>query len=633
MSSVDKPFEHFEELGQLVSLLCEGDLSAEQSARLQQLLRQYPQARRYFLEYLQLHAELHWAAGMGREEQGAAPILPPECPVGVELPMPATGLRRVLGRWRWLLTAAGLLAAIGLAGVLLRAVWKPGPAAPEPPPSTGVLARWGQTSLPQWVPGSPTPEGNPELTQGQIVQLQSGFAELIFPPHTRVILEGPARLQLLGPNKIEVQLGRVSFHSLSGKEPFLIQTPAGLIHTGVEPAAEVLPPAEQRPSAEQIFFGLRVEPSGITEVHGFYGPVWITRRQDQEGIGLYYDYAPGVQGLSGRNVFFPLPSGEAFKLVPVAQPPFCKLYKGAVPLDLISFVHRLPMEPWAERLEAFRTAVAKHPALIHHYTFEGQSAAERRRDKKGNLHLTEVVMRGGRAERSAQFVAAPAGAKQWAFAPARSIYGNIGDERGEALQSEEIFVPPDRLTIELLVNFAQFPNPNLSAGSVGVLLATRADERRCSFLLAVQSDGELLQFLDTEHPWPDRNIHFGGARPMPIFRGFGWQQEGGPLIAGEWYYLATTFHGVPEKQTTLVNTYLANLTREESILQWVVRNRTFGGLPAPGRLGVGKGFDHQGRHAYPWPGLIDEIAIYRGILDQQTLQEHLELLLGKQSPR
>jgi len=46
-------------------------------------------------------------------------------------------------------------------------------------------------------------------------------------------------------------------------------------------------------------------------------------------------------------------------------------------------------------------------------------------------------------------------------------------------------------------------------------------------------------------------------------------------------------------------------------------------------LGIGKGAGEHSMHAFPWPGELDEVAIYGRILDLATLQRHLAAVLGQ----
>lgn len=587
MNGSEKPFENFDELSRLLSLVCDGELSGEDSARLREILNRSAEARRYFLEYVQLHAELHWAAGMGRQEETAARVLRPEGPLGLELPTPAAlRVRKALWAWRWLLVAAGLLVGIGLGLLLVRSVWKPRPSAPEP--ALGPVAQWGQTSLPQWAPGSATPELSPLLTEAQAIELQTGFAELVLDPDSRLVLEGPARCRLLGPGKIEFPKGRLAAVLALEESPLRIQTPWIVLE------------------GQNSQFGLVVEDGGAGEVHVFSGRLNLNALEGGLGFLLRGDGkpAPSEESSSRPKPRVILEAPQAVRILPPAEKPSHQIELVEILPDLPGFVFRLPGQPWGARIAQFRSAVARHPALIHHYPFEDTTPEQRRQDRRGQLHLVEVVMSGGRGESKSRFMLAPPGADQWAFHPARGLYA--GNTIGAALQTEALFLPPENMTIELLVNFGGFPPRQKTP--IGALLATRADARRASFFLAVGAEGQLLHLLDAEQPWHEAE---------------------GVLIPGEWYYLASTFQANPQNQTTLVNTYLANLTRDEKNLQWVVKNSELRGIPTPGRLGIGKAFDQDGAHAYPWPGLLDEIAIYQTALDRHTLQQHLDILLGK----
>jgi hypothetical protein len=182
------------------------------------------------------------------------------------------------------------------------------------------------------------------------------------------------------------------------------------------------------------------------------------------------------------------------------------------------------------------------------------------------------------------------------------------------------------MTVELLLNFAGFSE---GQSPVAAALATRADERHCSFLLAVVGDGRLTHLMDSQAPW----VEAEPGRPGPDGYGPGpsVQNEGGfTLIPGDWYYVASTFRVVSGK--TVVNTYVANLSRGERTLSQVVKDQSAPGVPATSRLGIGKAFDANTAHAYPWSGRLDEIAIYDTILSPTTLAEHLQALAGTGRP-
>jgi hypothetical protein len=60
----------------------------------------------------------------------------------------------------------------------------------------------------------------------------------------------------------------------------------------------------------------------------------------------------------------------------------------------------------------------------------------------------------------------------------------------------------------------------------------------------------------------------------------------------------------------------------------VVRDQVVPGTPSASRLGIGKAFDWSTAHAYPWPGALDEVALYNVVLDSETLGRHLAALVG-----
>jgi len=91
--------------------------------------------------------------------------------------------------------------------------------------------------------------------------------------------------------------------------------------------------------------------------------------------------------------------------------------------------------------------------------------------------------------------------------------------------------------------------------------------------------------------------------------------------------VAATFEA--EEGQTTVDGYLADVTRGDGQLVQVAQDLVLEGAPAHGRLGIGKGFDRNGNHVYPWAGRLDKIAIYGEVLDRQTLERHLAALVDK----
>jgi hypothetical protein len=325
-------------------------------------------------------------------------------------------------------------------------------------------------------------------------------------------------------------------------------------------------------------FGVAAELGGCSDVEVFAGSVEVR---------------PGRAG-SGQR----LRAGEAVQVLPAATglPHIVRVAAGSQP-----FVRALPSQPpLAHSAARLRAIVALNPHLIHHYTFEGASLGEKLCDRRGNLALGELAMRDGSGGGAIDYAAAGFDSTAGALRPYRALYQ--GNTRGVALQSEAIFQPPKAMTIELLLCCA---DPGEGQGeAIVAAVATRASRRDCGFLVAALGRGQIAVLLD------------GRAR---------WLESAASMVPGDWYYLASTFD--TEGGRTLVNCYVANLSAGQRRLDGAIRDQWVAGAPAAGPLGVGKGFDGEIAHAYPWPGALEGLAIYDAVLDAATLQSHLDALI------
>ncbi len=270
-----------------------------------------------------------------------------------------------------------------------------------------------------------------------------------------------------------------------------------------------------------------------------------------------------------------------------------------MPADLRGFATALPDRLPNHSVAKMREIVANHPRLIHQYTFEGTSRLEKCRDKRGSLHLTEAVMVGGRGRGSLDYTARGFDLTTEAIRPHREPVD--GNENGTALQSEVHFRPPETMTVELLLRY-EIPE-DANDETVALAVGTRDGERDCGFFVAAVGEGHLSLLLDGQADWVETNTF---------------------LAPQHWYYLAVTLKAGEEKTT--VNAYLVDLAGGKRDLQQVLDNREVPGLPATSRLGIGKGFDYAGAHAYPWSGELDEVAVYDAVLGAAELQTHVDAL-------
>jgi len=561
------PADKSEQLEALVAVLCEGEITPDEAARLEELACTSDEARRFLLDYVQLHGELYWQYAAAAREADAADQRPQ-----VARPSRAGRLVRVPRRWFARATAASMaLTALG-AGLLVVAValWVvpllrgPGPA-PDGP-ELAAVARLARTSGAQWAEGQAALADGDALTAGTALDLRGGLAEIVFNTHARVILQGPARLEVTDRGAARLHLGSLFATVPTQAAGFRIRTPeATIVDRGTE-------------------FGVAVDESGASEVHVFVGSVVVSPNV----------IVADVKTEHART----LVAGQAVVVWPGAGNP---LRFETVQPGSRTFARALPTaESLPGSVAALRELVAAHPRLIHHYTFEGTAPDERLRDRRGGLDLVKAVMSGGRGGGELAYHPGVLEPSNTVVQPWRaSVSGNT---TGVGLQSDGRFQAPAGMTVELLVCFTGFEGP--VEGTVAAAVATRADARDCGFLAVAVDTGQVAYLLDGDAPW-------GGTTRS--------------LIPGEWYYLAATFQA--DAGTTRVNMYLANLTRGEKTLTWAVQDEPAPGIPAFSRLGIGKGFDRNVAHAYPWAGLLDEVAVFDAVLDRPSLQRHLDALL------
>jgi hypothetical protein len=462
-------------------------------------------------------------------------------------------------------------------------------------PSSGPVARLTRLVAAQWTSdGRTRREGAPLSAEGTL-PLAEGLAEISFDHGARVILRGPAGFEVQSADGGLLREGSLTARVGPSSAGFTIRTPdATIVDLGTE-------------------FGVAVEQSGPSEIEVFAGQVLV----HPSPHAIRPRHPPKSSG------WRTLQQGEAVRV--------CRAAGGqsgvieSIEPGKLRLARQMPA-PGLGSAADLRRLVGGHPHLIHHYTFEGATPGQQRQDRRGSLPLSEVVMKGGRGGGELGYATEGFDVTTQSIAPYRSP--RLGNDCGIALETETAFQPPPAMTVELLLNFAGFSPEDRSP--IAAALATRADERRCGFLLAVVGDGQLTHLMDSQAPWvatepgrvgPDVFGPASSLRNEPDF----------VLIPGDWYYVASTFRVVSGR--TVVNTYVANLSRGERTLSQVVKDQSAPGVPATSRLGIGKAFDADTAHAYPWSGRLDEIAIYDTVLSSTTLTEHLQALAGTGRPR
>lgn len=268
----------FAELQALVSAAHRGDIHGDQIQRLEQLLRD-AEARDLYLELVwESDVLATWAK---ESEQERLPA--------VRRPRRATALGflhsslRLAGRAvaRHPLAAAlvVLVAVVPLAAWLASPPSQPQAAQNSAlPPGGGQalagnegtaaspVARLARTVDCAWAGGREAPEAGDDLAAGQKLVLQSGLAEIIFQAGARMILQGPAMLEVRSRASAVLNRGKLTVTAEGPAKGFEVDSP-GMKYTdlGTE-------------------FGVLVAQTGEQEVHVFRGRVQAEQGK-QQGAG------------------------------------------------------------------------------------------------------------------------------------------------------------------------------------------------------------------------------------------------------------------------------------------------------------------------------------------------------------
>jgi hypothetical protein len=236
---------NFEELDRLMDALRDGTLEDDEIARLEELLADHPEALDRFVDRAWLQSDLEF-------KLGRAPAAP----------QMAAQARR---SWKPLFgaaAAAALLLALGILALSTRPAVEPASAASYE--GCAVLTRAFDTA---WDPASPVPALGSVLPKRRLA-LASGWVQVEFFSGARVILEGPADLELVSTNEGFCRHGKLRAFVPPQAQGFTVRTSSlTLVDRGTE-------------------FGLRADRGGDAEVHVFQGRVELRGRDASEQLGV-----------------------------------------------------------------------------------------------------------------------------------------------------------------------------------------------------------------------------------------------------------------------------------------------------------------------------------------------------------
>lgn len=257
-------------LDRLLTALCDGQLTTEQHARLEELLNGDVECQDHYLEYLDMHAQLliHPVPCLTGKEDGKAAI-------------PAVSLVEESGRvrrgrpmpqvLRYALVAAATLAASFLIQISWRHPSEPGvshdttlPPSGVQPPLSAYVATLTQTGGCIWENAGELWRVGSRLPPGEL-RLRKGIAKIRFDSGPDVVVEGPAHLRIDSSTAATVLRGNVVFRADETAAPFDLNTPSStLMDLGTEYAVAVGPHSE--------------------EIHVFDGEVQRTPRKGPAGV-------------------------------------------------------------------------------------------------------------------------------------------------------------------------------------------------------------------------------------------------------------------------------------------------------------------------------------------------------------
>jgi NPCBM/NEW2 domain/FecR protein len=217
----------------LIARLCDENITTEQVAELDVLIRGNAEIRRLYVCMMHLNANLHQHASV------------------LSIPRPAAGQKL------WRVVYGSLAAAMILVAGLILLQWI---ASDSGPPAVATVTA---SSDAVWSSAQTAPNGGRKLPAGRKFILDSGCVELHFAGGCRAVVEGPADFTAVSATELDLNRGRVSATMIGGG--FVVRSPTSVVtDLGTQ-------------------FGVAVHSNGTTEVDVFEGKVVAALRSSNKG--------------------------------------------------------------------------------------------------------------------------------------------------------------------------------------------------------------------------------------------------------------------------------------------------------------------------------------------------------------
>jgi hypothetical protein len=260
---VNHPAANDDELYSLLGDWCNGTLSPQRRASLEDLLRSDPDVRQFYWDYMSLHSELSWresasaqlsqrASELGRAAGPEAELPPARSPVLGFLGGLWSGSGETPGvtAFTWLLMGlicSGIVLTVFFCIVLVFRGGRSVPAiAPQmadrggseqgarstermgggemgrdrssphlpislsPHPSEAAVARLINAYECRWAVGSHSPHPGDDLEPGRKLELLSGLAEIMFQSGARALLQGPGTMEISSRSVAVLRRGKLT---------------------------------------------------------------------------------------------------------------------------------------------------------------------------------------------------------------------------------------------------------------------------------------------------------------------------------------------------------------------------------------------------------------------------------------
>jgi hypothetical protein len=245
-----------DELGRLVGAMCNGTISADESRQLDSLLTSDREARRFYNNYMFMHAELYSQhtsleaveIGNGRSERQPLARV-----------SEVTALSRK--RYGWVAIAAALVGVAAVSSWATFAMTRKHAVGAQkvadfaPSEVAKDVARITATRNCMWAERAKNLGFGSRLASGERLDLANGLVEITFNDGAVVVLEGPATFDVDSPGRAQLHEGRLTAVVPERAHGFQVATARlNVVDLGTE-------------------FGLMAEAEGTAEVHVFNGLV------------------------------------------------------------------------------------------------------------------------------------------------------------------------------------------------------------------------------------------------------------------------------------------------------------------------------------------------------------------------